>query len=339
MKKRMLCSLVALVLGAPLMAQAAEGWVVDDITLQAGPDMDFPAIADLEAGTPVSIQGCIDGWRWCDVIVEQERGWVPGSYLEEEFGGRPVVVIDSGPRIGIPIVSFSLGAYWDRHYHSRPFYSERHRYQSHAIAVHAPPRPARVVATAPRHDVHVRTHTDFAAQVRGNTQGQPDRSGSSASTSTSTTMQGTAGDNRTATRDHARAGTAATSGSATVQSGTSAGSADRETRTVNRAAPKYHRPAQQPTDTQTAQRSAPRRDETQPASPTDTPRRERPVAQQPQREQPEQKPPTNVAQAEHARPESGRKSQREEPKPKDELKKPNPKGNSDKNKDKDNGGG
>jgi uncharacterized protein YraI len=318
MKKRILCSLVALMFGAPLLAQAAEGWVVDDITLQAGPDMDFPALADLEAGTPVSIQGCIDGWRWCDVIADEERGWVPGSYLEEEVGGRPVVVIENGPRIGIPIISFSLGAYWGSHYHNRPFYSERHRYESHAIAASAPPRPARVVATAPRHDVHVRARTDFAAQVRGNTQGQPE--GAHAS-QTTTTMQRPSRDSTTTSEQARVSATTAT---------------DQHTRTVNREAPNYRPTDQKPTDTQPARRTAQRQVEPQPASPTDTARRERP-AQQPQPAQPEQKPPTAVAQSEHARPESGRKTQREEPKPKDELKKPNPKGKNDK--DNDNGGG
>src|SRR5512142_2704398 len=168
MNKRILCSLVALALGAPLLAQAAEGWVVADISLQAGPDTDFPSLAELEAGTPVSIQGCIDGWTWCDVIVgnDEDRGWVPGTFIEEEVSGRPVVLIDAGPRIGIPIVSFSIGTYWDRHYHNRPFYAERQRFESHAIASHAPPRPTTIVATAPRRDAHVRA----TAQSGGTTQ-------------------------------------------------------------------------------------------------------------------------------------------------------------------------
>ena len=145
--KRMMYSLAALVLCAPLAAQAAaEGWVIDDISLQAGPDPAYPSIVELNAGTPVSIQGCIDGWTWCDVIAGADRGWVPGTFLEEDYGGQRVVVIDYGPRIGIPVVSFSLGLYWDQHYHSRPFYAQREQWVSRAIRPSQPQRPAKVVA-------------------------------------------------------------------------------------------------------------------------------------------------------------------------------------------------
>jgi len=139
-------SLAGLVLCAPLAAQALEGWVVDDISLQAGPDPAYPSIIELSAGTPVSIQGCIDGWTWCDVVVGADRGWVPGTFLEEDYGGQRVVVIDYGPRIGIPVVGFSLGVYWDQHYHSRPFYVQRQQWVTKAIQPSQPPRPAKAVA-------------------------------------------------------------------------------------------------------------------------------------------------------------------------------------------------
>jgi len=140
--RRMIYSLAALVLCAPLAAQAAEGWVVADISLQAGPDPSYPSITELTAGTPVSIQGCIDGWTWCDVAVGYDRGWVPGTFLEEDYGGRRVVVIDYGPQIALPIVSFSVAMYWDRHYHDRPFYTQREQWVAKTIRPSAPPRPA-----------------------------------------------------------------------------------------------------------------------------------------------------------------------------------------------------
>lgn len=143
--KRVMYSLAALVLCAPLAAQAVEGWVVDDISLQAGPDPAYPSITELSAGTPVSIQACIDGWTWCDVIAGADRGWVPGTFLEEDYGGQRVVVIDYGPRIGIPIVGFSLGVYWDQHYHNRPFYAQRQQWVAKAIQPSQPQRPANAV--------------------------------------------------------------------------------------------------------------------------------------------------------------------------------------------------
>lgn len=131
-----------LCLAAPLLAHATQGYVVADISLQAGPDTEYPSITELPAGTPVSIQGCIDDWSWCDVIAGDDRGWVAGSFIEEEYENQRVYVSDYGARIGIPVVTFSLGLYWDRHYHNRPWYGERQRWESRHIRPHALPRPA-----------------------------------------------------------------------------------------------------------------------------------------------------------------------------------------------------
>ena len=147
--KKIIYSIAALFLCAPLLANAAEGWIVADISLQAGPDPEYPSIMELSADTPVTIEGCIDGWAWCDVIADGERGWVPGTYLQEEYSGQRVYVIDYGSRIGIPVVSFSLGLYWNSHYQNRPFYSQRQRWESRAIRPHAPPRPTGVAASRP----------------------------------------------------------------------------------------------------------------------------------------------------------------------------------------------
>ena len=148
--KKIIGSFAALALCAPLLASAAQGWVVADISLQAGPDTAYPSIVELRAGTPVAIHGCIDGWTWCDVSVGDDAGWVPGTFLEEDYGGQRVVVIDYGPRIGIPVVAFSLGVYWDHHYHSRPFYAQRQEWSARSITPHAPPRPSGVAASTVR---------------------------------------------------------------------------------------------------------------------------------------------------------------------------------------------
>ena len=148
--KKIIGFVAAAALCAPLVASAAQGWVVADISLQAGPDTAYPSIVELRAGTPVSIQGCIDGWTWCDVSVGDDAGWVPGTFLEEDYRGQRVVVIDYGPRIGIPVVAFSLGVYWDRHSHSRPFYSQRQEWVSRSITPHAPPRPTGVAVSGAR---------------------------------------------------------------------------------------------------------------------------------------------------------------------------------------------
>jgi len=120
------------ILGTGLLASAAafanEGYVTASVNLRAGPDMGYPAVVRLHAGTPVDIRGCVDGWSWCDVEVGYDRGWVSSAYLQEEYEGRRVLIRDYGVRIGLPIVSFAFGDYWDNHYRSRSWYGHRDRY-------------------------------------------------------------------------------------------------------------------------------------------------------------------------------------------------------------------
>jgi uncharacterized protein YraI len=109
-------------------AIAADGYVTGDVELRAGPDPSYPSVSMLNDGTSVSIMGCVDNWSWCDVATSNDRGWVPGDFLQEEYQGQRVFVPEYALEIGIPIVTFEFGTYWNAHYHNRPFYAERQRY-------------------------------------------------------------------------------------------------------------------------------------------------------------------------------------------------------------------
>jgi len=153
--KRIVWLLSCLCLATPLFAHAQDAYVAADISLQAGPDTEYPAITELAAGTPVSIEGCVDSYTWCDVVAGDDRGWVPGSFLEEDFDNQRVIVVDYGPRIRIPIVTFSLGVYWGQHYHNRPWFGERERWESRHIQPRAVPKPA-AIANGPHEERRVR---------------------------------------------------------------------------------------------------------------------------------------------------------------------------------------
>lgn len=146
-------SLASVSLAFPALAHAADGYVTGNVNLRAGPDAGYPLIDLIPAGTEVDVQGCTEGWEWCDVIVYGNRGWVAGNYVEYEYRDRPVLLPAYGARIGIPIVTFVIGAYWDNHYRSRPFYRERDHWY-HRPIVHRPPPPPMRHPYRPRPPVH-----------------------------------------------------------------------------------------------------------------------------------------------------------------------------------------
>lgn len=128
MKHILSTAAIGLSLFVSASAFAAEGYVTRNVSLRAGPDFSYPAVTRIRAGTSVSIEGCVDGWSWCDVDTGGERGWMAGNYLQEEYEGRRVLVPNYGVQIGIPIVSFAFGSYWDDHYRNRSWYSHRERW-------------------------------------------------------------------------------------------------------------------------------------------------------------------------------------------------------------------
>ena len=94
------------------------------VNLRAGPDRSFPLVSWLQGGTPVTVFGCLNGWHWCDVAFGFNRGWVYGRFLAMPFNGQQVLIMNSGPRFGVPMVTFSVGPYWGAHYRGRPWYHQ-----------------------------------------------------------------------------------------------------------------------------------------------------------------------------------------------------------------------
>jgi uncharacterized protein YraI len=141
MKRIVWTVLVLFGLASPAAFAQTNGVVTAYVDLYAGPDISYPTIAQLPAGAPVAIQGCTAGWGWCDVITMGMRGWVASTYVQYTYQNQPVYVADYGARIGIPIVTFSIAAYWGAYYVNRPFYRNRDYWYGRPYAPRPPPRP------------------------------------------------------------------------------------------------------------------------------------------------------------------------------------------------------
>lgn len=139
MKRLISSAISALLLGVTSSAFAYDGFATGNVNLRAGPDIDYPVVTLIPAGEELSVQGCTEGWEWCDVIYGDARGWVAGNYIQYEYNDQPVLLSGYGAAIGIPIVSFVIGDYWGHYYRNRPFWVERDRWYARPYIRRAPP--------------------------------------------------------------------------------------------------------------------------------------------------------------------------------------------------------
>jgi uncharacterized protein YraI len=166
-------------------AQSQEAFTRQSANVRAGPDRSYPLVSQLGPGAPVQVMGCLDDWSWCDVAFDDNRGWVYGPFLLYGVPDDRVSLYTYGPSLGIPIIVFSLGPYWDDHYRHRPWYGGRDEWS------HREPPPHRAPAGLPPHAVYTPgmhpnrggngpQHTDPPGRPQGAQQGSehgPGRSG------------------------------------------------------------------------------------------------------------------------------------------------------------------
>ncbi|MFM0608968.1 SH3 domain-containing protein [Paraburkholderia sediminicola] len=140
------CMYVAVgLLALPAVASAqSQAYTNSTVNVRAGPASDYPVVTQLPGGVPVSVMGCISNYEWCDVAAPNLRGWVYAGRLSYPYQGSNVPVMNYGTVIGLPIVTFSIGAYWGNYYRGRPWYGQQSRW-----AHHPPPRPPRPGAGRP----------------------------------------------------------------------------------------------------------------------------------------------------------------------------------------------
>lgn len=125
-----LAAAVAGLVAAPAIASALTAMTTEPVSLRAGPAADFPVVDAIPDDARVNVHGCVRAYRWCDVSWRDARGWVQGDDLSYFYQQSYVPIVEYGPRIGLPVIVFSVDTYWDRHYRSRPWYRERTRWRT-----------------------------------------------------------------------------------------------------------------------------------------------------------------------------------------------------------------
>ncbi|MGI4813246.1 MAG: SH3 domain-containing protein [Janthinobacterium lividum] len=109
-------------------AQQVQAFTNTVVDVRAGPAGDYPVVAQLPPGVGITVMGCVANYTWCDVAAPNLRGWAYGGSLNYPYQGNNVQLLQYGTIIGLPIVGFALGSYWDSYYRGQPWYHDRDRW-------------------------------------------------------------------------------------------------------------------------------------------------------------------------------------------------------------------
>lgn len=141
MRRRPLAyTLGALLLSAIGLASAQDAYTSRPMNLRAGPNRDYPLVAQLDEGAPLEVHGCLSDWSWCDVSFEDTRGWIYAGGVSFVYQGERVPLYSYGPSLGLPIITFSLMPYWQQYYRGRPWYAQRDDWSHRQMPPHMRPR-------------------------------------------------------------------------------------------------------------------------------------------------------------------------------------------------------
>jgi uncharacterized protein YraI len=149
------------------LALAENAVTTDPASVRAGPDSSYPEVALLDADTPIQVMGCLDDWSWCDVAFEGNRGWLYSPDITYEYQGGYVPFYSYAPAFGVPVLAFSIDAYWGSYYHDRPWYRERDEWVRRPMHHQRPPGPPPSRGLPPRELVRAdRPHAGSGQPLR-----------------------------------------------------------------------------------------------------------------------------------------------------------------------------
>jgi uncharacterized protein YraI len=141
LRRHLVSAAAVLLLAAFGIASAQNAYTSRPMNVRAGPDREYPLVAQLGPGAPLDVHGCLSDWSWCDVSFDDSRGWIYAGGVSFAYQGERVPLYSYAPRLGLPIIAFSVGAYWNQYYRGRPWYSQRDAWARRRFPPHMrPPR-------------------------------------------------------------------------------------------------------------------------------------------------------------------------------------------------------
>ncbi|MQB42455.1 DUF1236 domain-containing protein [Rhizobium sp. ICMP 5592] len=106
LKKNLLLASLVLVGSAGLAQAQMSATTATDMEVRSGPGSEYPTVGMATRGSEATLDGCIEGSRWCRVDVNGMRGWVYAQYLNVEQNGNTLIVEEHRDALGVPTITY-----------------------------------------------------------------------------------------------------------------------------------------------------------------------------------------------------------------------------------------
>jgi uncharacterized protein YraI len=87
-------------------AQSASATAIADLNIRSGPGPQYASIGFIATGDSASVDGCLQGSKWCRVTYEGVTGWSYSDYLTADLSGETVVLTERYPDVGLATVTY-----------------------------------------------------------------------------------------------------------------------------------------------------------------------------------------------------------------------------------------
>jgi uncharacterized protein YraI len=89
----------------PALAQFA-ATATTDLNVRSGPGPQYEVVGTIGASEAATVNGCLEGSKWCQVDHDGVIGWAYSEYLTGDFGGQQVVVSAAPSTVEVPVVDY-----------------------------------------------------------------------------------------------------------------------------------------------------------------------------------------------------------------------------------------
>ncbi|MEX0408107.1 DUF1236 domain-containing protein [Aquibium sp. LZ166] len=98
-----------LAFAGPALAQF-DATATTDLNIRSGPGPQYEVVGAIGASEAATVNGCLQGSKWCQVTHNGIIGWAYSEYLAGDFGGERVVISAAPATAQVPVVDYDQTA-------------------------------------------------------------------------------------------------------------------------------------------------------------------------------------------------------------------------------------